>query len=220
MCDQGPTSDLKNAGSAVRRRAGGVGVRRTPRAVPAAQAAAYLPAGVRLYLLAIAALLPIPAAQAAESPGSAADPLSLGNWLLNLSCVLGMVYMGIKIILAFRRQPPIERELADLSDRFAPKAHEHSQYICRADCETREDLQTKERLTIRQAIAGMSESTQDAINHLRLEITSRLDQFSREAEQRSSNLHKRIDPIATGLAGTAGKLDNHLEDHRAGKGRG
>jgi hypothetical protein len=48
-------------------------------------------------------------------------------------------------------------------------------------------------------------------------FTQGISLHTREAEQRASGLHKRIDPIAADVARVNGRVDDHLQDHRSGR---
>lgn len=46
-------------------------------------------------------------------------------------------------------------------------------------------------------------------------IRGALSENDLKAEERSRNLHKRIDPLVNAIAGAKANIDNHLEDHRS-----
>lgn len=187
-------------------------------AVPATLTDAYLSVGVRLCIVSVLiSLASVPASLAAEASPSAAPFPSLSDWLQNGVWVAAAIYLLMKL---FRRQPPLDRELGELSARFAAREHTHSEYLRRSDLEAKAESCAKERLTIRQASAETAERVERQIDHMRDTLGTKLDEIAANAEERSSNLHRRIDPLINTISGTASKLDNHLEDHRAGKAGG
>lgn len=56
----------------------------------------------------------------------------------------------------------------------------------------------------------------DAVSPQLASITAKLDAIDSKAEERSRNLHKRLDPLVATIASSKDGLDNHLEDHRKG----
>jgi hypothetical protein len=46
-------------------------------------------------------------------------------------------------------------------------------------------------------------------------IRKALSENDRKAEERSVNLHKRIDPLVAAIGGSKEAIENHLQDHRS-----
>ncbi|NQT92233.1 MAG: hypothetical protein HQ559_05695 [Lentisphaerae bacterium] len=139
----------------------------------------------------------------------------MGNWLLNLAAVLGIAYVVIKTIFLFRRQPPLERELAGLDARFAAADHAHPNLLTPEAIEKQSKACLKERMEIRKSVAQSTEKVETQIGYLRTELTSGLKELDAAAEARASGLHKRLDPISNATAANTRSIDNHLEDHRS-----
>jgi hypothetical protein len=58
----------------------------------------------------------------------------------------------------------------------------------------------------------------EELRRLHEAFTQGFERYAREAEQRASGLHKRVDPIAADVARVNGRLDDHLQDHRSKRG--
>jgi hypothetical protein len=103
-------------------------------------------------------------------------------------------------------QPLSVREDRPSHDLYAPIDHGHPQYLTRAECaerhaseERREDVRSTEIKTMLTAL-GL-----------------KVDLHGQEAEERASRLHLRLDPLPPAIQSAREVLDNHLNDHRAGR---
>lgn len=70
----------------------------------------------------------------------------------------------------------------------------------------------------KEACEKLHDLLNDELRRIREAIVNGQTLHTREAEQRSSGLHKRIDPIAADVARVEGRLNDHLSDHRANAG--
>lgn len=67
------------------------------------------------------------------------------------------------------------------------------------------------------ALRAEQDKAAETVSRQLAELGRKLDRNDGAAEERSVNLHRRIDPLVSGLASALGSIDNHLADHRAGK---
>jgi hypothetical protein len=135
----------------------------------------------------------------------------VGVWVL----VAVMLIPAIKSLVDMLRPPKrdIQQPLSvrpDIPghDRFAPKDHAHPQYLTRDECGQRHAAEERRQDLRAQQILDAIETQ-----------GRKIEEHNKSAEERSSKLHQRVDPLAAGLAATDRTLTNHLEDHRA-KGQG
>ena len=222
MLDQGPTTYQKSAGA---RASGSAGGGRSPCrpsfVVPAARGPGYLRVSRVRSLLFFATCFVVAGealaagAGAPAAPIPPADPIGLGNWLLNFACVFGIAYMGVKTFVAFRRQPPLERELGEMASRFAAADHSHSDLLTSDAIEKQRKDCIKERLSLRRDVTENTEKVQRQLDGLRTDFATGLASLDKAAEARASGLHKRLDPISNATAANTRSIQNHLDDHRA-----
>jgi hypothetical protein len=131
--------------------------------------------------------------------------------LVGLVGLLSLVSAVVNIWSKLRPEPPYAQQ-------FAARQHFHEQYVT---AEQIKDIQFNCHGERVRMMAASRESEGDVIHRLealRRDITDGLSTITREAEERASKLHKRIDPLVGELAATSRAVANHLEDHRKGKG--
>lgn len=91
-------------------------------------------------------------------------------------------------------------------ERFAAKSHDHPQYLLRDDCIQRhadDERRVKDQTTeIKGSIAS---------------LTAIINEHNANAEARARRLHERVEPLPPAIAAMTSVLENHLDDHRAGK---
>jgi DNA anti-recombination protein RmuC len=100
-------------------------------------------------------------------------------------------------------QPFAVRNDVDPVEKFAPRIHEHSQYLTRGEhessCATR---------------SHQIEKLEQSINHLSSKLETGLQAIDKKADDRSRRLHERIDGLVQPLNQLIGKFENHMESHR------
>lgn len=94
----------------------------------------------------------------------------------------------------------------DLDDRYALRLHSH---------ECREHTQRLARLE--QDSAGLAQEMRAGLSKIVDTIAVNYRELNEAAERRANDAHTRMNPIAEALAAETRRLNDHLEDHRAGK---
>lgn len=139
------------------------------------------------------------------------DATQLGIWVLAASQVMtGLVMLRKLSGGAERREISPQPLEVKPSPEYAPRLHEHPQYITRDDCHAAHQQAS-------QAETAKIEQVQRQIDHLSQEMKTTLTDHNRQAEARSSSLHARIDPISKLAQSTTDRLNDHFEDHRNGR---
>jgi hypothetical protein len=139
----------------------------------------------------------------------------LDNWLANLAFVVGLVYMCVKLLDAFRTKPPPHQQFAALVHKHVELVHQDDLDGCQASC-------VRERLDMRQEMGNAVGKVERQIDHLRnaietqnSQLLARLDKLDERNEERIGHVYETLTPLAPAISATAAKLDNHLADHRA-----
>lgn len=142
------------------------------------------------------------------------DASAIGTWVLAAGVV-------ISILLNFRKLSgrPEQREIQQplevrASAEYAPRTHEHPQYITRDDCKA---MHTEARAATQQdrhAATAQFEGVQRQLDHLRAEIKQDLADHNKQAIERSDAIHGRISALIPQIATAQSRIDDHLEDHR------
>lgn len=142
---------------------------------------------------------------------------SLGDWLKHLVWLLGAVLLVVKLIKEAKPNPPNHKQ-------FAPIDHSHADALSKGDKEVLRKETTRELLTIRQEMGNQTGKLESSLDTIRNAITTqnqqilaRLDDFNKHNEDRIGHVYETIQPFAPAISAASAKLDNHLEDHRAGK---
>ena len=170
---------------------------------------------------ALLCLLPLPLLAAGSAPeATAVANALLGSWLVQLGFVLGLLVAALKIYDHFRPKPPLYQQ-------YAPILHDHAEAMRKADDAHKADLaacraeSTRECLTIRQEMGGMTAKLESAIDSLRNTIGTQNSQMLSEIkgmddrmEERVTRLHHRIDPLAERVASNKQAIEQHLADER------
>ena len=84
-------------------------------------------------------------------------------------------------------------------------------YVRCEDCIRRHAEVDKRHGDLEQEVRADRRALHDSLGAIRAAIV----EGDRKAEERSRNLHKRIDPLVTAVAQASTSIDNHLADHRA-----
>ena len=84
-------------------------------------------------------------------------------------------------------------------------------YVRCEDCIRRHAEVDKRHGDLEQEVRADRRALHDSLGAIRSAIV----EGDRKAEERSRNLHKRIDPLVTAVAQASTSIDNHLADHRA-----
>lgn len=157
---------------------------------------------------------PVFAAEAAPAAADVAAAL-LGSWLVQLSFVLTLLLLGLKIWDYLRPKPPLHQQ-------YAPIKHTHAELHSSADADTCRANQTREMMTIRQEMGGMTGKVERQIDHLRDAVTTQnaqivaaLKDFDEKQEDRIRRIHGRIDPLAERVAANKQAIEQHIADERA-----
>jgi hypothetical protein len=146
--------------------------------------------------------------------GSAPTPL-IADWLQNMAFVLGIVYMGVKLLMYTRARPPYHQQFASIDHVHADLVTAEQKKVCAAE-------QTEERMTLRQDMVGLVEKVERQLDHVRNAITEQhgqvmasIDRLDSRTEERINHVYDALNPLAPRIAATSATLDNHLADHRA-----
>ena len=107
-------------------------------------------------------------------------------------------------------QPLDVREVKRSEDRFAPKVHEHPEYLTRGEWREACIRQHAEESARLNRIEGK-------LDAVPMVVSDSFKDLETKAEARASKLHERIGPIAEKTTSIRDALDRHLDDHRAGK---
>jgi hypothetical protein len=145
---------------------------------------------------------------------SASFSSDVGDWLQILFWLLGGVYLVVKLI---KPDPPNHRQ-------FAPIDHQHANALSKDDKDALREETTRELMTIRQEMGGMTGKVERQIDHLRdamstqnAQLIAALDKYTEHNEDRVRRVHARLDPLPSAIAANTRSLETHLADHRAGK---
>jgi len=84
-------------------------------------------------------------------------------------------------------------------------------YVRCEDCIRRHAEVDKRHGDLEQEVRADRRALHDSLGAIRAAIV----ESDRKAEERSRNMHKRIDPLVTAVAQASTSIDNHLADHRA-----
>lgn len=84
-------------------------------------------------------------------------------------------------------------------------------YVRCEDCIRRHAEVDKRHGDLEQEVRADRRALHDSLGAIRSAIV----EGDRKAEERSRNLHRRIDPLVTAVAQASTSIDNHLSDHRA-----
>jgi hypothetical protein len=126
------------------------------------------------------------------------DANTLGLWVMCAAVILNLIVSwrkasGQSEAREISPQPLRVREDLDPAER----EHNHPELITASQCRAEHE---KDRSALSDAVSG---------------IRDIFAQHNKDAEARASHLHDRIDPIAKEVATVSGRLNDHLEDHRA-----
>lgn len=124
---------------------------------------------------------------------------SVGQWVISAITVLSFIGLWMKLTRVEKREIGPQPFEVKQAEQFAPKQHLHVEYLTRAECMNQHARDAK---TLETAVS---------------EIKSMLEKHALQAEDRARSLHKRIDPISSEIVAAKGRLDDHLQDHRAGR---
>lgn len=91
------------------------------------------------------------------------------------------------------------------------EVRESERYVRCEDCIRRHAEVDKRHGDLEQEARADRRGLAEALGGIRAAIV----EGDRKAEERSRNLHKRIDPLVTAVAQASTSIDNHLADHRA-----
>ena len=127
------------------------------------------------------------------------DATSVGQWVISAITVLSFVGLWLKLSRVEKREIGPQPFKVEQAEQFAPRNHLHMEYLTRAECSAQH---------AREAAV---------LNAAMNRIESLLSEHGKAAEVRSSKLHERIDPISQAVTAVAGRMDDHLQDHRAGR---
>ena len=84
-------------------------------------------------------------------------------------------------------------------------------YVRCEDCIRRHQAVDKRHDELALEIKGDRQALSEQLSGIR----TALGENDKKAEERSRNLHKRIDPIVQAIAGAKANIENHLQDHRS-----
>jgi len=156
------------------------------------------------------------AAPAAAFAGEG-DAAALGGWIIQLAAVLVVASSLVSIYSKLRTNPPAHRQ-------FAPIDHQHAGVLTKGEQESCREAHTREMMTIRQEMGGLTGKLERQMDHLRNAITTQndqlmaqLDKYNEHSEDRVRRMHQRLDPLPSAIAANTRSIETHLADHRAGK---
>lgn len=95
------------------------------------------------------------------------------------------------------------------------EVRESERYVRCEDCIRRHAEVDKRHGDLEQEVRADRRALSEQLSGIRAAIV----EGDRKAEERSRNLHKRIDPLVGAIAQAGASIDNHLADHRAGPSR-
>ncbi len=157
------------------------------------------------------------AAPAAAFAGDASTAADLGGWIIQLAAVLVVASSLVSIYSKLRTNPPAHRQ-------FASFDHQHSSLLTKGEQDACRAEHTREMLTIRQEMGGLTGKLERQMDHLRNAITTQndqlmaqLDKYNEHSEDRVRRMHQRLDPLPSAIAANTRSIETHLADHRAGK---
>lgn len=91
------------------------------------------------------------------------------------------------------------------------EVRESPAYVRCEDCIERHRVLDKRHGDLEQEVRADRRALHDSLGAIRSAIV----EGDRKAEERSRNLHKRIDPLVGAIAQAGASIENHLSDHRA-----
>ena len=127
------------------------------------------------------------------------DATSIGQWVISAITVLSFIGLWLKLSRVEKREIGPQPFEVKQAQEFAPRTHLHAEYLTRAECSAQH---TREAAILTAAMNR---------------IENMLSDHARAAEVRAGKLHERIDPISQAVTAVAGRVDDHLADHRAGR---
>lgn len=140
-----------------------------------------------------------------------ADASQIGIWVSSATSILTLFMLMRKFSgQAERREITPQPLEVKPSPEYALRAHSHPEYITREDCHAA-------HMQASQTEASRIEQVQRQLDHFSNEMKATLQKHNESAESRASKLHSRIDPIAQLAQSTTDRLEDHFEDHRAGR---
>lgn len=147
------------------------------------------------------------ASEGAQAPSDASSMPIAAWWLGGFVALLSIVATISSIYNNLRPRPPFAKQ-------FAPINHGHDEYVKQAAFDAIQEQIRAERKS--EFIEGQrrEERLWEKIDEVGKSITTAVVNLSKEAEIRSSAMHKRLNPIAEQVAANRNTLDNHLSDHR------
>lgn len=101
-------------------------------------------------------------------------------------------------------QPFAVREDKPATELFAPRLHEHPQYVTTSACARQHELDTQNR---RDEFAGLRRQ----VELLGDKMERTLAEHNKKAEDRASLIHTRINNMAEPLNVLRGRFDSHVE---------
>ena len=142
-------------------------------------------------------------------PATASDSISQliagGGIAISGVLVLKLVELGTKMWTARNQKTDVGPQPFMVEDKTPPRYVLWIEFVTH-QCETNEQFKL---LTDKANADRRDLSAQIAA------IGNKLDRNDEKAEERSVNLHRRIDPIAISASDANKSIDNHLQDHRA-----
>jgi hypothetical protein len=84
-------------------------------------------------------------------------------------------------------------------------------YVTCEECIRRHLAVDKRHEELAQDIKSDRQGLSEQLSGIRVALSEN----DKKAEERSRNLHKRIDPLVNAIAGAKANIESHLEDHRA-----
>jgi len=119
--------------------------------------------------------------------------VTAGNWTLAAATVfLVAVGVVINIIATFRRHPPLDRTLSDYAK--ATDLHRHRE-------QWRQDLNG-----LREESRAMDVRIEQRVEAIGQQIGQQYESLQRADETRSSNLHRRLDTMASKIDNVSGQV--------------
>ena len=121
------------------------------------------------------------------------------------SATVGAVLTFLGQVLAARVKQTNRIEPDPLNVKPVPS------YVTCEECIRRHLSVDKRHDELEQAIVRERSGLSEQLSGIRVALADN----DKKAEERSRNLHKRIDPLVNAIAGAKANIDSHLEDHRA-----
>lgn len=131
------------------------------------------------------------------------DATNIGMWILAASAIGNTLLIWIKLSGRSEKreiQQPLEIKA---HEQFAPLAHQHHEYMTKADCR---QFHSDTRASDAERFAHIHRQ----LESFGLKLDGSLAEHNKNAEARASSIHGRITDLIPSISTVAARLDEHI----------